>query len=95
MKYSDTQILFIGAVSRIKGIRAYSKAWKNSVERICKSTYEYKLFEDYIGVNVYRKNEKIRESKCYYKDIEQIQRFGKWLFLQFGGQSFILRRSDL
>ena len=88
-------IFLIGVVSHIKGIRAYSKAWKNSTERICKSVYEYKVFENYIGVNIYRENERIRESKCFFTDIEQIQQFGKWLFLQFGGQSFIIRKSDL
>ena len=88
-------MFLIGAVSHIKGIRAYSKAWKNSTERICKSVYEYKVFEKYISVNIYRENEKIRESKCFFTDIEQIQQFGKWLFLQFGVQSFIIRKSDL
>lgn len=88
-------MFLIGAVSHIKGIRAYSKAWKNSTEQICKSVYEYKVFENYICVNIYRKNERIRESKCFFTDIEQIQQFGKWLFLQFGGQSFIIRKSDL
>ena len=88
-------MFLIGAVSHIKGIRAYSKAWKNSTERICKSVYEYKIFENYISVNIYLENERIRESKCFFTDIEQIQQFGKWLFLQFGGQSFIIRKSDL
>ena len=88
-------MFLIGSVSHIKGIRAYSKAWKNSVERIAQSTYEYKVFENYISVNIYRGNEKIRESKCFFIDIEQIQQFGKWLFLQFGGQSFIIRKSEL
>ncbi len=88
-------MLLIGVASHIKGIRAYGRAWKNSTERICKSTYVYEIFEDYIGVNIYRENEKIRESKCFFEDIEQIQQFGKWLFLQFGGQSFIIRKSDL
>ena len=88
-------MFLIGAVSHIKGIRAYSKAWKNSTERICKSVYEYKVFENYISVNIYRENEKIRESKCFFTDIEKIQQFDKWLFLQFGGQSFIIRKSDL
>ena len=88
-------MFLIGAVSHIKGIRTYSKAWKNSIEKICKSTYEYKVFDNYISVNIYRKNEKIRESKCFFTDIEQIQQFDKWLFLQFGGQSFIIRKNDL
>lgn len=88
-------MFLIGAVSYIKGILAYSKTWKNITERICKSVYEYKVFENYISVNIYRENEKILESKCFFTDIEQIQQFGKWLFLQFGGQSFIIRKSDL
>ncbi len=88
-------MFFIGVVSHIKGIRAYSKAWKNSAERICKSTYEYKVFDSYICVNIYRENEKIHGLKCFFTDIEQIQQFGKWLFLQFGGQLFIIRKSDL
>jgi hypothetical protein len=88
-------VFLIVAVSHIKGIRAYSKAWKNSSERICKSIYEYKVFKNCISVNIYRENEKIRESKCLFTDIEQIQQFDKWLFLQFGGQSFIIRKSDL
>ena len=88
-------MFLIGAIAIIKGIRAYSKAWKNSTERICKSIYEYKVFDNYISVNIYRENERIRESKCFFSDIEQIQQFGKWLFLQFGGQSFIIRKSDL
>ena len=57
--------------------------------------WEYKVFENYIRVNIYRENERIRESKCFFTDIEQIQQFSKWLFLQFGGQSFIIRKSDL
>jgi len=85
----------MSAVSHIKGIRAYSKVWKNSAERINKSTYEYKIFDNYINVSIYRENERIRESKCFFTDIEQIQQLGKWLFLQFGGQSFIIRKSDL
>ena len=88
-------MLLIGTVSHIKDICTYGKAWKDSCERICNSTYEYKLFENYIEVTIYRQNEMVRKSKCYYTDIEQIQQLGKWLFLQFGGQSFIIRKSDL
>ncbi len=88
-------MLFVGLVSRIKGINTYNKVWKNSFEQISKSTYEYKIYEDYIDVNIYRENVKIRESKCFFADIEQMQQFNKWLFLQFGGQTFIVRKSDL
>ncbi|MBR2902707.1 MAG: helix-turn-helix transcriptional regulator [Clostridia bacterium] len=88
-------MIFIGIVPYIKGIRTYSKGWKNRSERIYNSTYEYKLFENYIEITIYRQNEIVRKSKCYYTDIEQIQQFGRWLFLQFDGQLFIIRKSDL
>lgn len=88
-------MLAIGVTSHLKGIFAYNKVWKNSLCRICESTYQYEFFEKYIAVSIYRKNEKIRHSKCYYTDIEQMQTFGKWLIFQFSGQSFIIRKSDL
>lgn len=87
--------LFIGFGSRINAIRTQKKVWKKSLKRICESTYEYKLFEDYIEIGIYRQNERIRVSKCYYTDIEQIQQFEKWIVFQFGGQSFIARKGDL
>lgn len=88
-------MFLIGAISHIKGIRVFSNNWEKNIERICKSSYEYKVFEDYIDINIYRENEKVRESKCFFTDIEQIHQFDKWLFLQFGGQMFIIRKSDL
>ncbi len=88
-------MFFICTLFYIKGIFTYNKTWKNSAERICKSTYEYNVFEDYIGVTIYRENEIIRESKCFFADIEKIQQFDKWLFLYFNGQIFIVRKSDL
>ena len=88
-------ILLIGAVAFIKVILDYRKTRKNVAERITKSTYEYKVFENYININIYRGNEKIRESKCFFEDIEKIQQFHKWLFLQFGGQTYIIRKSEL
>lgn len=88
-------IVFTSAVYYVKGIYSYNKAWKNIIERICESTYEYKIFEDHISVNIYRNNEMVRESKCYFSDIEQIQQLGNWLLFQFGGQWFIVRKNDL
>ena len=85
----------IGTVSHIKSIRLFKKTWENTANRICKSTYEHKIFENYIHISIFRENEKVHESKYSFADIEQIQQFDKWLFLQFGGQAFILRKKDL
>ncbi len=88
-------MFFFSLVSHIKMIRTYNKLWKSSIERICKSNYEYKVFEDYININIYRENKIMRSSKCFFSDIEQIQILGNWLFLEFGGQRFVLRKSEL
>ncbi len=88
-------VLLVAVVYHVKGIRVYNKAWKSSSERVCQATYEYKVYDDYFKVNIYRNGEKIREAKCYYTDIEQIHQVGMWLLIQFGGQSFVLRKIDL
>lgn len=88
-------VLLICIISHIKEFRTYNKAWKNSIDPICKSTYEYKIFDNYLIVNIYRNSEKVRESKHYFSDIDQLQQFGKWIFLQSGGQSFIIRKNEL
>lgn len=88
-------MFFTGFIFHIKEIHAYNKTWKKSLEQVCELIYEYKIFEDKIVVNIYRKSERIRESKCYYTDIEQIQQCGNWLLFQFGRQLFIVRKSDL
>lgn len=88
-------MLFFYAIFFIKSILVYKKAWKNSIKKISESTYEYKVFEDHILVSIYRNDEEVRSSKCYFADIERIQQLDRWLFFQFGGQSFIVRKNDL
>ena len=88
-------MFYVGMVSHVKGIRAYNRTWKNNVEKICKATYEYNVFNDYIIINIYQENEKIRESKCAFANIERIELLDRWLFLQYGGQVFLLRRAEL
>lgn len=87
--------LFMASLFYAKEITAYKKIWKRNIARIPLSTYEYRIFDDYIVVRICRNNEMIRESKCYLSEIERIQEAGKWLFFQFGGQSFILRKNEL
>ena len=88
-------VLFTGAVYHIKNILAYKKAWNKAFEKICRSAYEYKIFENYLTVSIYRENEKMREVKCYYTDIEKTQLLGNWLTVQIGGQLFIVRKNEL
>lgn len=88
-------IILERAVYFFRSFSVYKKSWKSANEKICRSVYEYQVFEDYFIVYIYRGNEKVRESKCYFSDIEKIRYNDKYLFMEFGGQLFIVRKSEL
>lgn len=88
-------MLCVGLIPCVKGVRAYNKACKKNMERIPGQVYGYNIFEKHISINIYRENEKVRESKYSFEDIEQIRQLGNWIFLQISGQAFVLRKSDL
>ena len=46
-------------------------------------------------MKTYRNNELFGEYKCYFSEIERIQHLDRWLLLQFGRRTYILRKSDL
>lgn len=95
VKFAFAFFFLIAAFSGLKIIRTFKKTMKNDTERITQTTYEYKIFEEYLELNIFSNNERIRQSKCYYKEIERVLQFGKWLTFQYGGQYFILRKADL
>lgn len=86
---------FFGTVAYIKGLCTFEKMWKKTRGNLCRTAYEYRLFEDHMIVRIFRDNEKVRESKHDYADLEGTRQYGKWLFFQFGSQSFLVRMSDL
>lgn len=88
-------VFLLGTFSFIKLTSGYNKMWKNQLERVSEQEYEYKVFDDYISIKIYRNNETIRQSKFQFADIERIKQLGNWIIFQFGGQSFFLRKSDL
>ncbi len=88
-------IFIMNLIVLIKDIRAYNKFCKNTIPRMASTTYEYQLYDDYININIYKNNEKARQIKCYYKDIEKVSQCGGWLFFQVAGQSYIVREGQL
>jgi len=82
-------------ISGIKSITRYKKIWKKSAPRICESTYEYEVFEDYFKIRIYRNDETVRESKHKFTDIENVRISGKWFFMQISGQLYILKTNAL
>ncbi len=88
-------VLIFTVIFYAKGFHTFNKAWKTNAPKIIQNTYEYKIYDNYFILNIYHKSERLRQSKCYFEEIQRIQKFDKWLLLQFGGQVFILRESDL
>lgn len=84
--------LFIMILSIIGILRKFNKI---NIDRVSETTYEYSVFDNHIKFISHYNNEKIRDSKFYFTDIEQVQHLDKWLILVINGQSFIIRKSDL
>lgn len=76
-------------------IRNYNKLLKDSIDRICQTTYQYKIFKEYMIVTTYHNSEVSSEIKCYFANIKQIYDLGKWIDFQCNGQLFIIRKEDL
>ncbi len=90
-----TAMAFLGVFLCAKAISANKTAFKNNAEQICRTTYEYKVFKDYLKINTYRGGEQVRELKCYFKEIQRINTLGKWLIFSYSGQSFFVVKKDL
>lgn len=87
--------IVITTLINLKSFLIHRKNLKKAAVRIAASVYEYNVFDDYIDIGIYRDDEKTSGYKCAFKDIEKISVMDKWLFLQFNGLMFILRKSDL
>lgn len=79
----------------VKSIIDNRSSWKKQANIMCISEYEYKVFDDRLIISIFRENEKIRESKCYIKNIERIQSAGRFIFVIFDGQMFVIKKSEL
>ncbi len=71
------------------------KAWQAIKERTKLCVYEYKLYDYYVILNIYRAGEQVRKSKYYYYDFERIRSTSNYLIFETAGQAFTIRKSDL
>ena len=88
-------MLFFSSFYQFKIIREYCKTMKKNFSKVRESDYEYKIYDNYMVIRVYRKDKKVRELKYCFSEIEQIQMLDKWLILQCDGQAFLIRKSEL
>lgn len=82
-------------VAFLKSFRVNRKALKSSLKTRCETVYEYRVFENYMIIKLYRGGERVRESKNYFADIEKVYAYSQWLLIQFAGQYFPVRKSEL
>ena len=88
-------MLFFSSFYQFKIIREYCKTMKKNFSKVRESDYEYKIYDNYMVIRVYRKDKKVRELKYCFSEIEQIQMLDKWLILQCDSQAFLIRKSEL
>ena len=85
------------AFSLIKSYLINRKAWKNSIEKVSVSKYEYRVYDDFFTVNVKRDNEMVRTERIDFCDIENILDIEeeKYILLNISNRLYILRKNDL
>lgn len=88
-------VFLFGAIAHGRRIYDHKKLQKQWPERAASTVYEYKIYTDYLYINLYRNNEKMRQSKFYFEDIEFMQHVGRFLCICVSGQLYYLRKSDL
>lgn len=88
-------IFLFGITVYGKSIFHHRKIWKQWQSRAAETVYKYKIYTDYLCINLYCGREKTRESKHYFKDIEFIQYVGSFLCVCILGQLYYIRKSDL
>lgn len=93
--YCTIWLLLWGLAAYGKSIYNHKKLWKQWQERAIDTIYEYKVYENYLCVNLYCGKEKTRHSKFYFEDIEFMQHIGRFLCICLSGQLYYLLKSDL
>lgn len=88
-------IFLLGAIVHGKRIYNQKKFWKQWQKRAIDTVYEYKVYENYLCVNLYCGKEKTRHSKFLFEDIEFMQHVGRFLCICVSNQLYYLRKSDL
>ncbi len=76
-------------------VRNNNRAFKNTEKIRCSTIYEYLIFDQYLRINLYRNNEQVRSSKCYFNEIQCIQDMKNLLEITIGGQGYLLRKCEL
>lgn len=88
-------IIFVFAIFNLRYATATKKSYENAKDKLVGNTYEYKVFEDYLEIHIYRGGEQVRNSKLSFDNLERFFDIGEYILVQNAGQVFALRKSNL
>lgn len=88
-------VLIMSLIVLIKTSLINSKNSKQITERLPKSLYDIKAYDDYFTVKVLRDGEVRSDFKFDYNDIEQFFDYGEFLYVTANGIGIIMRKSSL
>ena len=87
-------VMFLSTILAIKTVKYNKKESKITLERLPKSSYDVKVYDNYFTVKVMRDGEVKSDFKFDFNDIEQFFDHGEYLYVTVNGISVILRKSE-
>lgn len=88
-------IFFVRHILRMRKFFASKKLWKDSEERISQTMYSYDFYNTFFHVNIHRNGEDAKEETIYLSELKNVTDIGKYLILQTGNGSYIIRKENL
>ena len=88
-------IMLLSMILAIKTFKYNKSGSKITLERLPRSSYDVKVYDDYFTVKVTRDGEIKSDFKFDFNDIEQFLDQGEYLYVTANGITTILRKSEL
>lgn len=88
-------VMLLSMILAVKTFSVNKSDSKKTIERLPKSSYDVKVYDNYFTVKVMRDNETKSEFKFDFNDIEQFLDYGEYLYVTANGITIILRKSEL
>lgn len=84
--------VYLGSI--VKGGYTFQKAWKKKSSVRCASAYEYRVFDGYILISVYRGGERVRESKTFFQILNKSRYLEIFLPSSLADNSFSCEKAN-
>lgn len=68
---------------------------RRAEERISSNTFEYRIYKDYMLLNILKNNEIHLSKRIAYKTISNVKDLGEYIIFVYEGQLYVIRKSQL